>query len=387
MHVQVGRNRFAYQSYGFDDIALVPGSKTIDPIDTDISWSIGSLRFAIPVLASAMDSCVDLRVMKEMHKLGGLGVMNLQGIQVKYENPEDALEKIRNATVEQSTKVIQELTAEPVKEELVVKRVKEMKDTGIVACGSFTPQFAETLGMKAVHAGLDIMVIQSTVTSLRHESSKCKSLSLKEICSKAGIPVLIGNCVTYEVAIEIMRAGASGVLVGIGPGATCTTRGVLAVGAGQVTSTADCAAARDDYFEESGRHVPVITDGGISKGGDVVKAFASGADAIMLGTPIARSKESPGRGYHWGMATGHPTLPRGTRIKVEELGSLRELLVGPSVNRSDGSLNLMGALREAMGVLGCHDLKELQSANMVVCQSFLTEGKSFQITQRVGMGK
>jgi IMP dehydrogenase len=223
------------------------------------------------------------------------------------------------------------------------------------------------------------------VTSLHHESSRYKSLSLTEICSKAGVPVVIGNCVTYEVALELMRAGASAILVGIGPGATCTTRGVLAVGAGQVTSTADCASARDDYLKESGRCVHVITDGGIAKGGTVVKAFASGADAIMLGTPIARAKESPGRGFHWGMATGHPTLPRGTRISVEELGSLEELLLGPALNRTDGSLNLMGALREAMGVLGCRTLKELQKANMVVCPNFLTEGKSFQMSQHVGM--
>jgi len=385
MRFEVGRNRFAYHSYGFDDIALVPGLKTIDPADTDITWKLGNFKFSIPVLAAAMDSCVDLNVIKEMHRLGGLAVMNMQGVQTKYDNPEEALARIRKAPIADSTRVIQEIAAKPVKEELVVKRVKEIKDAGCVACGSFTPQFAETLGMKAVKAGLDILVIQSTVTSVHHESSRNKSLSLAEICSKAGVPVVIGNCVTYEVALELMRAGASAILVGIGPGATCTTRGVLAVGAGQVTSTADCALARDDYLKESGRYVHVITDGGIAKGGTVVKAFASGADAIMLGTPIARAKESPGRGFHWGMATGHPTLPRGTRISVEELGSLEELLLGPAVNRTDGSLNLMGALREAMGVLGCCTLKELQKANMVVCPNFLTEGKSFQMSQHVGM--
>jgi IMP dehydrogenase len=386
MRFEVGRNRFAYHSYGFDDIALVPGLRTIDPMDTEIAWSLGKYKFRIPVLAAAMDSCVDLNMVKEMHRLGGIAVMNLQGIQAKYDNPEDALARIRKAPVVDSTRVIQEIAAEPVRDELVIKRVREIKKAGCIAAGSFTPQFAESLGMKAVEAGLDILVIQSTVTSLYHESSRFKSLSLASICAKAGVPVIIGNCVTYEVAIELMRAGASAILVGIGPGATCTTRGVLAVGAGQVTSTADCASARDDYFSESGRYVSIITDGGIAKGGTVVKAFASGADAIMLGTPIARAKESPGRGFHWGMATGHPTLPRGTRIAVEELGSLEELLLGPALNRTDGSLNLMGALREAMGVLGCRTLKELQNANMVVCPNFLTEGKSFQIMQHVGMG-
>ncbi|MFH1514576.1 MAG: GuaB3 family IMP dehydrogenase-related protein, partial [bacterium] len=355
MDIQIGRNRFAYQSYGFDDIALIPGMKTIDPVDTEISMHIGQHKFELPILASAMDSTVDLNVVKEIHRLGGLAVMNMQGIQTKFENPEDALEKIRTAPVEKSTEVIQKLAAMPVQDELVVKRVKEIKEAGCIACGSFTPLKADSLGMKAVEAGLDILVIQSTVTSLKHESSRFESLSLKEICAKVGIPVIIGNCVTYDVALEIMRAGASGILVGIGPGATCTTRGVLAVGAGQVTSTADTAAARDDYFKESGRYVQVITDGGISKGGDVVKAFASGADAVMIGTPFARANESPGRGFHWGMATGHPTLPRGTRIEVKKLGTLEQLIVGPAVNCSDGSLNLVGALREAMGVLGCRN--------------------------------
>lgn len=387
MEISVGKNRTAYHSYGFDDIALVPGLITIDPNDTEITTRIGDHSFKIPVLASAMDSTVDLEVIKELHRLGGLAVMNMQGIQTKYENPEEALLRIRNVAVDESTKVIQEIAAEPVKEHLVVKRTKEIKEAGCIACGAFTPQYAETLGMLAIDAGLDILVIQSTVTSLKHESSRFNSLSLKSICEKAGVPVIIGNCVTYEVAIEIMRSGASGILVGIGPGATCTTRGVLAVGAGQVTSTADCAAARDDFFKESGKYVAIITDGGISKGGDVVKSFASGADAVMIGTPFARAKESPGRGYHWGMATGHPTLPRGTRIKVEELGSLEDILVGPAVNRSDGSLNLAGALKEAMGVLGCRTLKDLQNANMVICPNFLTEGKAFQISQQVGMGR
>jgi IMP dehydrogenase len=387
MQIEVGRNRFAYQSYGFDDIALVPGMNTVDPADTDITMQIGKFKFKIPILAAAMDSTVDLNVIRELHRLGGLAVMNMQGIQTKFIDPEEALSKIRKAPVEQSTKVIQEMAAMPVKEELVVKRVKEIKDAGCLACGSFTPQQADSLGIAAVKAGLDILVIQSTVTSLAHISSRYKSLSLKEICHKAKIPVIIGNCVTYDVALEIMRSGAAGILVGIGPGATCTTRGVLAVGAGQVTSTADCAAARGKYFEETGRYVAVITDGGIAKGGSVVKAFASGADAVMIGTPFARAKESPGRGYHWGMAPGHPTLPRGTRIMVEEIGSLEEILIGPAVNRSDGSLNLCGALHEAMGVLGCKTIKDLQKANMVICPNFLTEGKSFQISQHVGMGK
>ncbi len=387
MPIEIGRNRTARQSYGFDDVALIPGRRTVDPDDTDIKLKIGKFTFAIPILASAMDGCVDVHLAIEMDKLGGLAVLNLQGLQTKYENPEDALEKIRSARKEDVTKIMQELYMAPVKLNLIQKRIEEMKEAGIIACASVTPQYAKTYGMAACEAGLDILCLQSTVVSLEHYSSKFSSLSLNDFCEDCPVPVIIGNTVGYDVALEQMRAGASAILVGIGPGATCTTRGVLGVGSGQITATADVAAARNEYLRETGRYVPIITDGGIGKGGEVVKSFAAGADGVMIGSPISKAEEAPGRGYNWGMASPHPTLPRGTRVEVGVLGKLKQILLGPATGRDDGALNLVGALREAMGLLGCETLKELQQVEMVIAPSFMTEGKAFQISQRVGMGR
>jgi len=387
MPIEIGRNRTARQSYGFDDIALIPGSRTVDPEDTNVKMKIGKFEFEIPILASAMDGCVDVRLAVELHRLGGLAVLNLQGLQTKYKDPEEALDKIRKAPKEEVTRVLQDLYMAPVKLDLIEKRVGEMKDAGIISCASVTPQYAKTYGDVACKAGLDILCLQSTVVSLEHYSSRFSSLNLPDFCEECEVPVIVGNTVSYHVALEQMRAGAAAILVGIGPGATCTTRGVLGVGSGQITATADCAAARNDYHKESGRYVPIFTDGGIGKGGEVVKSIAAGGDGVMIGSPISKAEEAPGWGFNWGMAAPHPTLPRGTRVEVSVLGSLELILLGPATGRDDGALNLVGALREAMGLLGCRTFEELQKVEIVIAPSFMTEGKSFQINQQVGMGR
>ncbi len=383
---EIGLGREGRYSYGFDEVALVPSTRTIDPADVDSTFEIGKFKFEIPILASAMDSSIGIETAGVFTKLGGLPILNLLGIVCRYDDPSDALERIRSASDEDATTVLQDVYSAPLKEELVGKRIEELKASGAIAAASVTPQYGATFGKVAVDAGLDILVIQSTVTSNEHKSSKAKPLRIDKLCENVDIPVIVGNSVGYQVALDLMRAGASGILVGIGPGAACTTRGVLGLGAGQITATADTAKAREDYLKESGRRVAVITDGGMSKGGEVVKALAAGADAVMIGSAFARATESPGRGYHWGMATGDPLLPRGSRITVDELGSLEQIIKGPATGRNDGSLNLLGAIRTAQGVLGCKTIRDLHSVEMVVMPSFGTEGKGFQIQQRVGMG-
>lgn len=385
MAPEIGLGREGRYSYGFDEVALVPSKKTIDPQDVDSSFRIGNYEFEVPILAAAMDSSVDVNTASIFAKLGGLAVLNLQGIACRFDDPEEALERIRGASAEDATRVIQEIYQQPLRIELAARRVQELKKSGAVAAASVTPQYGSSLGKAAVESGLDILVIQSTVVSNEHYSSKTEPLRIDELCREVKIPVIVGNCVGYEVALDLMRAGASAILVGIGPGAACTTRGVLGIGAGQITSTADVAKAREDYFKESGRRVAVITDGGMSKGGEIVKALAAGADAVMIGSAFARAKESPGRGYHWGMATADPLLPRGSRIEVKQLGSLEQIIRGPATGRNDGSLNLLGAIKTAQGVLGCQTIQDLHKVEMVIMPSFNTEGKSFQIQQRVGM--
>ncbi len=385
MSPEIGLGREGRYSYGFDEVALVPSTRTIDPADVDTSFTLGEHKFEVPIIAAAMDSSVDVNSAAIFTKLGGLAVLNLQGLACRFEDPGEALYRIRYASAEDATSVIQEIYWAPLKMELTAKRVEELKAAGAIAAASVTPQYGATLGKAAVEAGLDILVIQSTVTSNEHQSSRAKPLRIDELCRDVDIPVIVGNCVGYQVALDLMRAGAAGILVGIGPGAACTTRGVLGIGAGQITSTVDVAKARRDYHEESGRHVAVITDGGMSKGGEIVKALAAGADAVMIGSAFARAKESPGKGYHWGMATADPLLPRGSRIEVKELGTLEQIIRGPATGRNDGSLNLLGAIRTAQGVLGCGTIEDLHSVEMVVMPSFGTEGKSFQIQQRVGM--
>ncbi|MBM3255296.1 MAG: GuaB3 family IMP dehydrogenase-related protein [Candidatus Omnitrophica bacterium] len=382
----IGIGRRARRCYGFDEIALVPGSQTINPNEVNTAFSLGGKKFSVPIMAAAMDGVVDVKFAVAMSRLGGIAVLNLDGIQTRYEEPELVLEKIASATPAEATALTQSVYTTPIKEKLIAKRVKQIKakkGTAVVSC---IPAHAQKFSRIAVSAGADIFVVQSTVTSTKHVSKEYKSLDLFKFCKDTKIPVVIGNCVTYETTLELMETGAAGLLIGVGPGAACTTRGVLGIGVPQVTATADAAAARDFYYKRSGRYVPVITDGGMNRGGDICKAFASGADAVMIGSSFAHAKEAPGRGYHWGMATSHVNLPRGTRIYVGTKGSLKEILFGPA-KVDDGSQNLMGALKTSMGSLGAANIKQMHDVEIIIAPSIQTEGKIFQVSQRVGMGK
>jgi len=382
----IGVERKARRCYGFDEIALVPGRVTINPEEVDTSVKIGSKIYRVPILAAAMDGVVDVKFAIAMGKLGGIAVLNLEGVQTRYENPDEVLDKIANATPEEATKLVQGVYLEPVKEGLVAKRIQEIKKAGVPAVVSAIPQRAERFGKIAEEAGADVFIVQSTVATVKHVSKAYKVLDLGKFCKSMKVPVVIGNCVTYEVALDLMETGCAGLLIGIGPGAACTTRGVLGIGVPQVTATTDCAAARDAFYKKKKRYVPIITDGGMSTGGDICKAFACGADAVMVGSAFARSKEAPGRGYHWGMATPHANLPRGTRIRVGVTGTLEEILYGPA-KVDDGSQNLMGALQTSMGSVGAKDIKEMHKTEIIIAPSIQTEGKVFQAAQRVGMGK
>ena len=386
MGMWVGRSRKARRSYGFDEIALVPGEVTINPNEVDTSWEIGGLKLDVPILAAAMDGVVDTKFAIEMGKLGGLAVLNLEGIQTRYENPEEVLDKIATASKDEATKLVKTVYNEPIKEHLITKRIKEIKAHNIPAIVSAIPQRAKKFGQIAQDAGADIFIVQSTVTTVKHVSSEYETLDFTDFCKSMKIPVVVGNCVTYKVALGLMGTGISGLLVGIGPGAACTTRGVLGIGGPQVTATADCAAARDFHYKQTGNYIPIITDGGMSNGGDICKAFASGADAVMVGSAFARAEEAPGRGYHWGMATPHANLPRGTRICVTTTGTLEQILFGPA-DLDDGSQNLMGALQTSMGNVGAKSIKEMQLTEIIIAPSIQTEGKVFQAAQRVGMRK
>jgi len=390
MGMWIGRNRKARVTYGFDEIALVPGNVTINPDEVDTGFGIptregGEIGLKIPILASAMDGVTDVRFCATMGRLGGLGVINLEGVQTRYENPAEVLEQVVNAGKEQATSLIQKLYAEPIKEELIGRRVEELKRAGVLAAVSSIPQKAESYGALAQEAGVDVFVVQSTVSTVRHVSSRYRSLDLAAFCRDMKAPVLIGNTVTYGVTLELMECGVAGILVGVGPGAACTSRGVLGLGVPQVTATVDCAAARDYHFKRTGRFVPIITDGGMSKGGDVCKALACGADAVMVGSAFARAREAPGRGNHWGMATPHANLPRGTRIRVGVSGSLEQILFGPA-EVDDGSQNLVGAIRTCMGSVGAEDIRRFQETEIIIAPSIKTEGKLFQTVQNVGMG-
>ncbi|MDW8343144.1 MAG: GuaB3 family IMP dehydrogenase-related protein [Verrucomicrobiae bacterium] len=386
MGMWIGRNRKARVTYGFDDIALVPGDVTINPNEVDTSFQLGPHRLRVPILASAMDGVVDVRFAIEMGRLGGLAVLNLEGVQTRYKNPAEVLERIATASKEEATHLIQRIYAEPIQEELIAARIREIKDAGVLCAVSSIPQRAERFGEIAQEAGCDIFVVQSTVCTVRHISSEYKTLDIEAFCKRMKIPVVVGNTVTYSATLELMRCGPAAVLVGVGPGAACTTRGVLGLGVPQVTATVDCAAARDYHFKQTGRYVPIITDGGMSKGGDICKAFACGADAVMIGSAFARAKEAPGRGYHWGMATPHANLPRGTRIRVGVTGTLRQILFGPA-ELDDGSQNLMGALATCMGSVGKRTIREFQETEIIIAPAIKTEGKVFQTIQGVGMGK
>jgi len=390
MGMWIGRNRKARVTYGFDEIALVPGRVTINPNEVDITWRLPRreaepLVFKIPILASAMDGVVDVRFAVEMGKLGGLAVLNLEGVQTRYKNPQEVLQKVVDADKSEVTALLQKIYQEPVQEDLIAARVREMKDGGVPVAVSSIPQRAETFGRIAQEAGADIFVVQSTVSTVRHISSEYKSLDLAKFCREMRIPVIVGNTVGFDATLEIMECGPAAVLIGVGPSAACTSRGVLGLGVPQVTATVDCAAARDAYFKKTARYVPIITDGGMSKGGDVCKAFACGADAVMVGSAFAKAHEAPGHGYHWGMATPHANLPRGTRIKVGATGSLKQILFGPA-EVDDGSQNLVGAITTCMGNVGAPSIAEFQQTEIIIAPSIKTEGKLFQTVQSVGMG-
>ena len=390
MAMFIGRNRKARTTYGFDEIALVPGDVTINPNEVDITFNIPRknaepLKLAIPILASAMDGVVDVNFAIEMGKMGGLAVLNLEGVQTRYKNPREVLLKVLEADKEHVTGLLQKIYQEPVQEDLIAARIKEIKDAGVISAVSSIPQKAERYGRIAQEAGIDVFVVQSTVSTVRHISSEYKSLDLRDFCRDMKCPVIIGNTVGYDVTLEIIKCGVAGVLIGVGPGAACTSRGVLGLGVPQVTATVDCAAARDYYYKKTGNYIPIITDGGMSKGGDVCKALACGADAVMIGSAFAKAIEAPGKGYHWGMATPHANLPRGTRIRVGTTGPLRQILFGPA-DVDDGSQNLVGAITTCMGNVGAADLREFQETEIIIAPSIRTEGKLFQQVQMVGMG-
>ena len=382
----IGIGRRARRCYGFDEIALVPGNRTVNPNETDTTFEIDARKFKVPILAAAMDGVVDVKFAIEMSNLGGLAVLNLDGVQTRYEKPDAVLEQIAAASPQKATELIQSIYTRPIKEKLIAKRVGEIKKRKAVAAVSCIPANAEKFSKIAIAAGADIFVVQSTVTTTRHISREYKSLDLFKFCQNTKVPVILGNCVTYETTVELMETGAAGLLIGVGPGAACTTRGVLGIGVPQVTATVDAAGARDFHYKRTGKYVPIITDGGMNRGGDICRAFAWGADAVMIGSSFARAKEAPGRGYHWGMATSHVNLPRGTRIRVGATGSLKEILFGPA-KVDDGSQNLVGALKTSMGSLGASNLKEMHDVDIIIAPSIQTEGKIFQVGQRVGMGK
>ncbi|OGW82512.1 MAG: inosine 5-monophosphate dehydrogenase [Omnitrophica bacterium RIFCSPHIGHO2_02_FULL_51_18] len=386
MGMWLGRGRKARRCYGFDEIALVPGLVTINPNEVDTSWQVGKKKFRVPIIASAMDGVVDVNFAVRMSKMGGIACLNLEGVQTRYENPSEVLKKIANASFEESTRLLQALYKQPIQEKLVTRRIKEIKKKGGVVCVSSIPQRAQIFGTIAQDAGCDVFIVQSTVTTVRHLSTEYKTLDFYKFCKRVKIPVIIGNCVTYQTTLELMDTGAAALLIGIGPGAACTTRGVLGLGVPQVTAICDAAAARDFYYKKNGKYVPIIADGGMSTGGDICKAFACGSDAVMVGSAFARAKEAPGGGTHWGMATPHANLPRGTRIHVGTTGTLEEILFGPA-RLDDGTQNLMGALQTCMGNVGAQSIRELQLTELIIAPSIRTEGKVFQQTQRVGMGK
>jgi IMP dehydrogenase len=385
MEVEIGRGKKGRRAYGLDDIAIVPSRRTRDPDDVDVTWTLGPYRFELPLLASAMDGVVSPHTAVLTGRLGGLAVLNLEGIWSRYENAEEQLDRIAAAPAEQATSLMQEIYLEPPKPDLIARRVEEIKAGGVVAAGSLTPQRVTDHYEVALEAGLDILVIQGTVISAEHVSSKSEPLNLKKFTAEVPVPCIVGGCASYSTGLHLMRTGAVGVLVGVGPGAACTTRGVLGIGVPQATAIADVAEARSQHMLETGAYCNVIADGGMRNGGDVSKAIACGADAVMIGSPLARATEAPGRGFHWGMATFHPSLPRGTRVAMRQDGTLEEILLGPA-QENDGTFNLIGALRTSMATCGYEDIRDFQRAEVMVAPALQTEGKALQHEQAVGMG-
>jgi len=374
------RFRELRRSYGFDEVAIVPGDVTINPDQTNIDFKIAHFTFRVPILAAAMDAVTDVNMAILMSKLGGLAVLNLEGVQTRYDNPEAVLAEIAQAPAAEVTPLLQKVYSEPIKEGLIGERIEAIKKGGAVCAVSVAPANTKRFASIAAEAKADILFVQSTVTTARHVSKSYKGLVFPELCKSVPMPVVVGNCVSYSACLELMKTGVSGVLVGVGPGAACTTRQVLGVGVPQITATMDCAAARDEYRRQSGKYVVLITDGGFRNGGDLCKAFAAGADAVMIGSIFAQAKEAPGRGYHWGMSHSHPALPRGTRVKVGTTGTVEQILFGPT-SVTDGSQNLVGALRTAMGVCGAVNIEKMHQVEMVIAPAITTEGKTWQMSQ------
>jgi IMP dehydrogenase len=383
--VEIGMGKSGRRAYGFDDIAIVPSRRTRDPEDVDISWEIDAFRFELPLMGSAMDGVISPATAIEIGRLGGVGVLNLEGLWTRYEDPDAVLAEIAELDTEKATARMQELYQEPIKPDLVGLRIRQIKDAGVVSCASVTPQRTDALAQQIIDAELDLLVIQGTVVSAEHVSKTVEPLNLKRFVRELDIPVIVGGCASYQAALHLMRTGAAGVLVGVGPGHACTTRGVLGIGVPQATAIADAKAARMRHLDETGVYCQVIADGGMGTGGDIAKAIVCGADAVMIGSPLAAAAEAPGKGYHWGMATFHPTLPRGARVKTTVRGTLEEILVGPA-HENDGRMNLFGALRTSMATCGYETVKEFQKAEVMVAPALQTEGKVLQKAQGVGMG-
>jgi IMP dehydrogenase len=383
--IEIGRGKSGRRAYGFDDIAIVPSRRTRDPEDVDISWEIDAYRFELPLMGSAMDGVISPATAIEIGRLGGVGVLNLEGLWTRYEDPDNLLDEIAHLDTDKATARMQQIYQEPIKPELIGQRIREIKAAGVVSCASLTPQRTAQYSKELVDAELDLFVVQGTVVSAEHVSKTVEPLNLKRFIREFEVPVIVGGCASYQAALHLMRTGAVGVLVGVGPGHACTTRGVLGIGVPQATAIADARAARAQHLDETGVYVQVIADGGMATGGDIAKAIVCGADAVMIGSPLAAAHEAPGRGYHWGMATFHPTLPRGARVKTTTRGSLAEILVGPA-HENDGRLNLFGALRTSMATCGYETVKEFQKAEVMVAPALQTEGKNLQRSQGVGMG-
>jgi IMP dehydrogenase len=386
MEIEIGMGKMARRAYGFDEVAIVPSRRTRDPEDVSIQWEIDAYTFPMPMMAAAMDAAVSPATAVEIGRLGGLACLNLEGLWTRFEDPEPIYEEIASLPDEKATRRMQELYAEPLKDELIGRRIREIKEGGVVASASLTPQRVERYAKLVLEAELDILVIQGTVVSAEHVSTRSEPLNLKKFIAGFDLPVIVGGCASYATALHLMRTGAVGVLVGVGPGNACTTRGVLGVGVPQATAIADAAAARREHVHETGRYCHVIADGGMRTGGDIAKAIACGADAVMIGSPLTRAYEAPGRGYHWGMATFHPSLPRGARVKTQQVASLKEILTGPA-HENDGTFNLFGALATSMATTGYATIKEFQKAELVVAPTIKTEGKTYQTQQHVGMGR
>ena len=387
VNIQIGLNKTVKRAYGIDEIALVPGERTLDYDLTDTSWSIGNIKRDVPIIASAMDSVVDVSTAIELSKLGSMGVLNMEGIQTRYKDPQSVLSQISSVGKKEFVPLMQEIYSEPIKEDLIYQRVSEIKNNGGIAALSGTPMAAIKFKETIIESKPDLFFLQGTVVSTKHIGiSGNESLNIKDLCDSLNIPVIAGNCVSYQVAKLLMEAGVAGLMVGIGPGAACTSRGVLGIGVPQATAISDCSSARDDFFKETGTYVPIIGDGGIVTGGDICKCIACGADSVMIGSPIARASSAPGKGYHWGMATPSQVLPRGTRIEVGSTGTLERIIKGPAL-LDDGTHNLLGAIKTSMSTLGAQNIKEMQNVEIVIAPSLLTEGKVYQKAQQLGMGK